>query len=142
MKKKITIIGSNYFPEDTAIGLYTSQLAEYLNLNNIDVTVITGFPYYPAWRIHENYRSKKRFLEENINGIRVLRYKQYVPKKPTFIKRILHLLDFSLGTLFNIFKVKKTDVILCVVPFIGSVFLGKILSKLKGAKLWVHIQDF
>lgn len=142
MKKKITIIGINYFPEDTAIGLYTSQLAEYLNLNNIDVTVITGFPYYPAWRIHENYRSKKRFLEENINGIRVLRYKQYVPKKPTFIKRILHLLDFSLGTLFNIFKVKKTDVILCVVPFIGSVFLGKILSKLKGAKLWVHIQDF
>lgn len=142
MKKKITIIGINYFPEDTAIGLYTSQLAEYLNLNNIDVTVITGFPYYPAWRILENYRSKKRFLEENINGIRVLRYKQYVPKKPTFIKRILHLLDFSLGTLFNIFKVKKTDVILCVVPFIGSVFLGKILSKLKGAKLWVHIQDF
>lgn len=142
MKKKITIIGINYFPEDTAIGLYTSQLAEYLNLSNIDVTVITGFPYYPAWRIHEKYRSKKRFLEENINGIRVLRYKQYVPKKPTFIKRILHLLDFSLGTLFNIFKVKKTDVILCVVPFIGSVFLGKILSKLKGAKLWVHIQDF
>lgn len=142
MKKKITIIGINYFPEDTAIGLYTSQLAEYLNLSNIDVTVITGFPYYPAWRIHEKYRSKKRFLEENINGIRVLRYKQYVPKKPTFIKRIIHLLDFSLGTLFNIFKVKKTDVILCVVPFIGSVFLGKILSKLKGAKLWVHIQDF
>lgn len=142
MKKKITIIGINYFPEDTAIGLYTSQLAEYFNKNNLEVTVVTGFPYYPAWRINKEYLSKKTFFLEYINGIKVLRYKQYVPKKPTFLKRILHLLDFSLGTFFNVLKIKDTDVVLCIVPFIGSVFLGKVLSKIKGAKLWVHIQDF
>lgn len=140
--KKITIIGINYFPEDTAIGLYTSQLADFLNQNGIDVTVITGFPYYPAWRIHKDYKSKKKFIEEDINGIRVLRYKQYVPKKPTFFKRILHLIDFSIGTFFNILKVKHTNVVLCVVPFIGSVFLGKILTKITKSKLWIHIQDF
>lgn len=142
MKKKITIIGINYFPEDTAIGLYTSQLADFLNENNIEVTVITGFPYYPAWRINKEYISKKTFFKEDINGIKVLRYKQYVPKKPSFIKRIIHLVDFSIGTFFNILKVKNTDVVLCIVPFIGSVFLGKILSKLRRAQLWVHIQDF
>lgn len=142
MKKKITIIGINYFPEDTAIGLYTSQLADFFNLNGIDVTVVTGFPYYPAWRIHKDYKSQKKFIEEDINGIRVLRYKQYVPKKPTFFKRILHLIDFSIGTFFNILKVKNSNVVLCVVPFIGSVFLGKILAKKTKSKLWVHIQDF
>ena len=142
MNKKITIIGINFYPEDTAIGLYTSQLAEYFVKNNIEVDVITGFPYYPAWKINSDYKLKKTFYKENINGINVYRYKQFVPKKPTFLKRILHLLDFSFGTLINIFKIKNTDVVLCVVPFIGSVFLGKILSKMKGAKLWVHIQDF
>lgn len=142
MRKKITIIGINYFPEDTAIGLYTTQLAQHLVQNNFDVDVITGFPYYPAWRISEAYKSKSRFYQETINGVNIYRYKQYVPKKPSFLKRIIHLIDFSVGTFFNIFKVKNTDLVLCVVPFIGSVFIGKILAKLRGAKLWVHVQDF
>ncbi|MDC3195826.1 WcaI family glycosyltransferase [Flavobacteriaceae bacterium] len=142
MKKKITIIGINYFPEDTAIGLYTSQLAGFLHKNDIEVTVVTGFPYYPSWRINKEYASKTTFFEDNINGIKVFRYKQYVPKKPTFIKRIFHLVDFSIGSFFNLLKVKKTDVVLCIVPFIGSVLLGKLLSKMRGAKLWIHIQDF
>lgn len=142
MKKKITIIGINYFPEDTAIGLYTSQLAEFLYKNDIEVTVVTGFPYYPSWRINKEYASKTTFFEDNINGIKVFRYKQYVPKKPTFIKRIFHLVDFSIGSFFNLLKVKKTDAVLCIVPFIGSVLLGKLLSKTRGAKLWIHIQDF
>jgi colanic acid biosynthesis glycosyl transferase WcaI len=142
LKKKITIIGINYYPEDTAIGLYTSQLANYFNSQDIEVTILTGFPYYPAWKISADYQSKRKFYNEKINGINIYRYKQYVPENPTFFKRIVHLIDFSLGTFINIFKVKKTDVVLCIVPFIGSILVGKILAKLKGAKLWTHIQDF
>lgn len=142
MKKKITIIGVNYYPEDTAIGLYTSQLTDYLHKNNYEVSVITGFPYYPSWKINKEYQNKKTFLKENINGVHVYRYKQYVPSSPTFFKRIIHLLDFTFGSLINLFKVKNTDVVLCIVPFTSTVFIGKILSKLKKAKLWVHVQDF
>ena len=142
MKNKITIVGINFWPEDTAIGLYTYQLANFYKEQGLEVNVITGFPYYPAWKINSEYKSKKKFYEESINGIKIYRYKQYVPKNPIFIKRILHLLDFTLGSFFNLFKIKKTDVVLCVVPFIGCVFIGKFLAKLKGAKLWVHIQDF
>ncbi|MGY0426301.1 MAG: glycosyltransferase WbuB, partial [Polaribacter sp.] len=142
MKKSITIIGINYYPEDTAIGLYTSQLANYYNKKGIEVNVITGFPYYPAWKINSEYKSKKTFYKETSNGINIYRYKQYVPQNPTFFKRILHLLDFSLGAFFNLLKIKETDVVLCIVPFTATIFLGKILSKLKKAKLWVHIQDF
>ena len=142
MTKIITIIGVNYYPEDTAIGLYTSQLAEFFKNKGFEVNVVTGFPYYPSWEIKAEYKSKKTFFKENINGINILRYKQYVPKKPTFFKRVLHLLDFTFGTFFNILKIKKTDVVLCIVPFTATIFLGNILSKIKGAKLWVHIQDF
>ena len=142
MKKKITIIGINYYPEDTAIGLYTFQLASYFNDNDFDVTVITGFPYYPSWKISSEYESKKTFYKETIDRVIVHRYKQYVPKNPSFLNRMLHLLDFSFGTFINLFKIKEVDVVLCIVPFIGSVFLAKILAKIKNAKLWVHVQDF
>jgi colanic acid biosynthesis glycosyl transferase WcaI len=142
LKKKITIIGINYYPEDTAIGLYTSQLASYFNDHEFDVTVITGFPYYPNWKISSEYESKKTFYKETIDGITVHRYKQYVPKTPSFMNRAVHLLDFSFGTFINLFKIKEVDVVLCIVPFIGSVFLAKILAKIKNAKLWVHVQDF
>lgn len=117
-------------------------MAEYFSKNNIEVNVLSGFPYYPAWEISADYKKKKSFYKETINGVNVYRYKQFVPKSPSFIKRILHLLDFTIGTFINLFKIKKTDVVLCVVPFIGAVFVGKILAKLKGAALWVHIQDF
>ena len=63
MKKKITIIGINYYPEDTAIGLYTSQLAAYYHSQNIEVTILTGFPYYPAWEINSEYKSKSKFYK-------------------------------------------------------------------------------
>ena len=142
MKNKITIVGINFWPEDTAIGLYTYQLANFYKEKGLEVNVITGFPYYPTWRINSEYKPKKTFYEESINGIKIYRYKQYVPKSPIFFKRILHLLDFTFGSFINLLKIKKTDVVLCVVPFIGCVFLGKFLAKLKGAKLWVHIQDF
>jgi len=142
LKKKITIIGVNYFPEDTAIGLYSTQLAEHFNSNDYEVTVITGFPYYPSWKIFKSYKNKSTFLKEKVNGVNIIRYKQYVPQNPTFFNRILHILDFTFGGIVNLFKVKKTDVVLCIVPFTSSVFLGKLLSKFKKAKLWVHIQDF
>lgn len=140
-KFNITIVGVNFYPEDSAIGLYSTQMAEYLaKSHNIDV--ITGFPYYPEWEIREEYKNKKRFLEEKKDTINIYRYKQYVPKNPSFKNRILHLLDFTMGSMRNIFKVKKSDLVICVVPFTTSIFLGLVLAKLRGTKVWVHIQDF
>lgn len=142
MNKSITIISLNYYPEDTAIGLYSTQMAEYLHSKRWNVTVITGFPYYPQWEIANNYKNKKSFIEENNNGIRILRYKQFVPNNPTFIKRILHIVDFTLGSIFNLKKIKHTDIVLSVIPFTSSAWLGEKLAKRLHAKHWIHIQDF
>jgi len=141
MKNNITLIGVNFYPEDSSTGLYSTQMAEYLAKSH-NVEIITGFPYYPEWEIREKYKDKKRFLEEKKDNIKIYRYKQYVPKNPTFKNRILHLLDFTFGSIRNLFKVKKCDLVICVVPFTTSIFLGLILAKLRGAKVWVHIQDF
>ncbi len=141
-KKKIVIIGINYHPEDSAIGLYTTQKAEYLVCKGFDVTVITGFPYYPQWEIREDYKAKSYLIKENINGVKVYRSKQYVPKSPTFTKRIVHLISFTFGNFVNLFKVNRPDIIISIIPFTTSAFLGWLLKTRYKSKLWVHIQDF
>jgi colanic acid biosynthesis glycosyl transferase WcaI len=138
----VTLIGVNFFPEDTAIGLYSTQLAEYLSDAGCAVTVVTGFPYYPQWKIRADYVDHNTWHESQYGAISVLRYKQYVPVKPSFIGRVASLLDFTLGSFINLFKIKKTDIVICVVPFTTSVLLGWLLARFKGAKLWVHVQDF
>jgi colanic acid biosynthesis glycosyl transferase WcaI len=140
--KKITIIGINYYPEDSAIGLYTTEKAEYLVSKGFDVTVITGFPYYPQWEIREDYKSKNYLVNETINGVKVYRSKQYVPKDPTFIKRIIHLTSFTFGNFINLFNVGKPDIVISIIPFTTSSLLGWFLKKRYKAKHWVHIQDF
>lgn len=142
LSKKITIIGINYYPEDSAIGLYTTQKAEDFASKGHQVTVITGFPYYPQWEIQEKYKSKPYFLSETINGVNVLRCRQYVPTNPTFFKRIIHLISFTLGSFINIFRVSKPDLVISIVPFTSSILLGWFLKLRYKSKLWVHVQDF
>ncbi len=48
---RVLIVGINYSPELTGIGPYTAGLAEHLASRGDDVTVITGLPHYPDWRI-------------------------------------------------------------------------------------------
>lgn len=142
MKKNITFIGVNYYPEDSAIGLYSSQWTKHLKDNGHNVSVITAFPYYPQWKIRENYKNKPRFFKEKINDITVFRYKLYVPKTPSYFKRIIHLIDFTIGAFINLFKIKKSDLIICVIPFTSSALLGYILKKRFKSPLWIHVQDF
>lgn len=142
MNKKIVIIGINYSPEDSAIGLYTTEKAEYLVSKGFNVSVITGFPYYPQWEIQKEYKSKKYLFKEIINGVKVYRSKQYVPRNPKFSKRILHILSFSLGNFINLFRLSKPDIIISIIPFTTSSFLGWLLKVRYNSVHWIHIQDF
>ncbi len=141
-KKSITLIGINFYPEDTAIGLYSTQMAEYLKENGFDVSVITGFPYYPQWEIWGKYKDRPDYIEEEYKGRKIYRYKQFTPKNPSFKNRIKHILSFTLGSLKNLKKIKETDLIIAVVPFTSDVWLAHKLAKKTQSKVWVHVQDF
>ncbi len=139
---KIIIISINFHPEDSSTGLYTTQMAEYLKERGHNLSVITGFPYYPQWRIFDAYKDRPQYLEEEYRGIKIYRYKQFVPENPDFKGRVKQIISFTLGSLKNIKKIKDTDVVISVVPFTASVLLGYLIKKRTGAKLWVHVQDF
>jgi colanic acid biosynthesis glycosyl transferase WcaI len=137
----ITIISNHYSPEDSGIGLYSSGMAEFLSKTHT-VKVIAAMPYYPQWEIYSGYKDKPTYYRETINNVEVLRFKQYTPKKPTFLKRIFQMCHFFLGSIVNVFKIKKNDVVIVVMPFTISIVLGILLKFFKGGKLLVHIQDF
>lgn len=137
----ITIISNNYSPEDSGIGLYSTGMAEFLAKNH-SVKVITAMPYYPQWEIYSEYKNKPTFYREIINEVEVLRFKQYTPKNPTFFKRVFQMCHFFLGSVVNVFKIKKNDVVIVVMPFTISIVLGILVRFFKGGKLLVHVQDF
>jgi len=137
----ITIISNNYYPEDSGIGLYSTGMAEYLAKNH-NVKVITAMPYYPQWEISSEYKNKSIYYSEIINNVEIFRFKTYVPKKPTFIKRIFQMCHFFIGSVVNVFKIQKNDVVIVVMPFTLSIILGILIRFLKGGKLLVHVQDF
>jgi len=138
----ITVFTANYYPEDTAIGLYTTQFAKHLVKKGFEVTVVTGFPYYPQWKIKDDYTQLPDFHTEKIDGCTILRYKQYVPKKVNFSGRIRLMLSLLYGTLINYRKIKSSDIVFCIVPFTLSIFPAALLARKTKSKLWVHIQDF
>ncbi|MDP5081885.1 MAG: glycosyltransferase WbuB [Winogradskyella sp.] len=140
--KRITLISSYYYPEDTAIGLYNTQLVDYLQSKGYTVNVITGFPSYPQWKIFDSYKKEKTFFFEELEKAKIYRYKQYVPSKPTFFKRILLIIDFTIGSIINVFKIKHCDIVICVVPQTSTIILSFILKLRTKAKLWCHVQDF
>lgn len=140
--KNITIVTNFYYPEDTAIGLYTTQFSNYLSNKGYSVKIITGFPYYPTWKIFESYNNHPDFYSEKIDAIEVFRYKQFVPEKVTFGGRIKMMFSAVYGTFCNLKKINDTDLIICIVPFTMSILPAMLLAKKKKAKLWVHIQDF
>jgi len=140
--KSITVITPFFFPEETAIGLYTSQFSAFLVDKGFTVKIITGFPNYPKWEIFESYKNLPSFYSENVNGIEIFRFKQYIPTKINFRARVLMMLSLFFGTLLNLRKIKNSDLVICIVPFTISILPALLLSKIKKSKLWIHIQDF
>ena len=120
--KSITIITPNYYPEDTAIGYYTTDFANNLVSRGFEVQIITGFPYYPQWKIEASYQEHPSYYKEAIDNITIYRYKMYLPKKVTFIGRIIMMLSLLKGTFKNIQNIENTDLVICVVPFTLFVF--------------------
>jgi colanic acid biosynthesis glycosyl transferase WcaI len=141
---RILLLGLNYYPELVGIGRYTGELAAYLAKQGVDVCVVTTPPYYPAWKIEKGY-SALRYQREKLFGVEVIRCPLWVPRRPSGLTRILHLLSFAVSSFPIIFFEslrRKPDVVLCVIPTLFSAPLALFSAWVTGAKSWLHIQDF
>ena len=76
---RIVVWGINYAPEKIGIAPCSAALCEYLAKHGVEVSMLTSFPYYPAWR--KRPEDARRLVgTEKMNGVRVLRCWHYVPQ--------------------------------------------------------------
>lgn len=140
---KIIIQSINFHPELTGIGKYTSEMAHWLASNGHTVRVITGYPYYPHWKIDFTYR-KYFWTSESWQSVKVMRCPIWVPEIPNGIKRICHLASFALSSfpimLAQIFW--RPNIILTIEPPLFAAPAALLTSFFSGAKSILHIQDF
>jgi colanic acid biosynthesis glycosyl transferase WcaI len=145
MKKRILVIGINCFPELTGIGKYTGEMISWFAENGHETTIVTGFPYYPNWKIQEPYKGTAYRTEKMYDGkLTIHRCPLYVPADPSGFKRLLHEALFFLSASFVIFKLlfkKKQDIIFAIAPPFHLGILALFYRLFRGGKIVYHVQD-
>lgn len=137
---RVLIIGINYRPELTGIGPYTAGLAEHLASRGDSVTVITGLPHYPDWRIAPG-TLRSLIRDTSIAGVRVIRAAHFVPARQDALRRAAYEATFGLTGLTASLKTERPDAILGIVPSLSGGVLARLLAKRFGAPYGLLFQD-
>jgi putative colanic acid biosynthesis glycosyltransferase WcaI len=126
----------NYPPEPTGVSVYTGALAEDLVDRGSDVSVITGVPHYPQWRVYDGYGKS---CIETRDRLTVTRRRHFVPANPQLINRLVMELTFGLNALRA--RWNKPDVVVLVSPALFSSILIGIKAALGRQRVVVWVQD-
>lgn len=137
---KILVSSINFHPDHSGIALYSTDLPVYFAERGHEVTMVTGFSYYPRWKKRSEDRGKLLQTGE-YKGIRVLRGYLYVPKKVTTFKRVLHELSFTSFAFLNFLRAGRHDCIVVITPPLLLGLVGIAFKYLWRAQLVIHIQD-
>ena len=140
---RVLIYSANFAPEPTGIGKYSGEMASWLVAQGHEVRVVAAPPYYPAWKIDPEYR-RRPYCREQWRGVDVWRSTLWVPKSPSGLTRILHLLSFAISS-FPIMLWQllwQPHLVLTVAPAFVCAPTGLLVARLSRAKACLHIQDF
>ena len=136
-------LGINYWPDETGIAPFTTGRCEYLASHGHRVTVFTGFPYYPAWRIGERYRGRL-FSREERNGVTIFRSWLYVPAQVNAMRRILHEASFIASSLMRAMAQtvgQRPDLLVVTTPPLALSLSAIMLSRLWKIPFVQHVPD-
>jgi colanic acid biosynthesis glycosyl transferase WcaI len=137
---RILILTINYWPERTGIGAVLTRRCEYLASAGHEVTVCTGMPYYPEWRIYPGY-NRKLILREVRNGVTILRSWMWVPSKVSSAKRVVFEASFLASSLLRAIGSSKPDLLLVVSPPLGLGLSAVLLSSWWKIPYMFDVQD-
>ena len=142
--QRILIYSIDYAPDMVGIAKYTAELAQWHRQRGALVTVVTAYPYYPAWRVAPGYRAWA-YRRERVAGVDLWRCPLWVPRRPRGWSRILHLLSFACSSLPLVLWCAvrhRPDLVLvneppllCAPGALAAAWLGRGMA-------WLHVQDF
>ena len=137
---KVLLSSLSFHPEHSGSAPYSTDLAVYLAEKGHDVTVVTGFPFYPGWRKRPEDR-RKLFASERYKGVKILRGYLYVPENPSALKRVLHELSFTAFALLNFLRAGRHERVVITAAPISLQLMSLVFMSLWRAPLVIHIQD-
>jgi colanic acid biosynthesis glycosyl transferase WcaI len=140
---RILIYSANFAPEPTGIGKYSGEMAAWLADRGHDVRVVAAPPYYPEWRTDPRYVWPP-FRREQWRGVDVWRAPLWVPKSPSGLTRIVHLLSFAIMSFPTMMwqAFWRPDLVLTVAPAFVCAPAALLTARLARARTWLHLQDF
>jgi colanic acid biosynthesis glycosyl transferase WcaI len=138
---KLLVITNLYFPDRGGGASVFADLTFGLVERGIDVTVFTTFPYYPEWR-HKSAEDGFRIAQEEMNGVKILRHKIFVPKNPSrLLPRVAYEASFGLTLMRSLFRGPRYDAVMVYCPMLGAVGFAALRTAIRREKLWLNIQD-
>ena len=143
---RILLLATNYAPELTGSGKYTSELGAWFAARGHAVTAIVGPPHYPEWQVPTPY-AERPFTVERIERVDVRRVPMLVPPPDsvTSARRIVMESSFTLAATrwapLALRRDSRPDVMFAVCPPLQVGALGWLLARV-GNFPWVfHVQD-
>lgn len=137
---RVTFLTHYFPPEVGPAQVRLFELAKRLIAAGKAVTVVTGFPNYPTGVIEPGYRGKL-FMEDLVDGIRVLRTWVYATRGRGFLSRLLNYLSFPVFSLLAIRTLGRTDVIYVQSPPLFTGLAALWFSRLKRAPFIFNVSD-
>ncbi|MCY4355104.1 MAG: WcaI family glycosyltransferase [Truepera sp.] len=142
---KLLIFGTNYAPEPTGTGKYTSELAAWLAGRGHAVEVLTAVPHYPAWSVNEAYRGRG-FIREEIDKVQVLRTPLLLPKisAGSLGSRIVLESSFNAAALrwwVPFLARRQHDAVLAICPPLQTALWPWLYQSLHRVPWIFHLQD-
>jgi len=85
-----------------------------------------------------------RAKESQTLGLRIYRCPLWVPRRPSGLKRLLHLASFALSSLPVMLRLAfwRPDVVWVVAPAFFCAPVAWLAARLCGARVWLHVQDY
>jgi colanic acid biosynthesis glycosyl transferase WcaI len=136
----IVVWGINYAPEKIGIAPCNAVLCEFLARKRFDVTMLTAFSYYPAWKKRKE-GAAKIFGTETINGVRVARCWHYVPERLNTAKRVLYELSFVACSFARALCLPKPDLWIVISPPLLLALAIRLVCFFSGGRYLLHLQD-
>jgi glycosyltransferase involved in cell wall biosynthesis len=137
---RVLISGINYRPEVSSVGPYTAGLAEHLADRGDDVTVVTGLPHYPQWRLAPRTH-RALWSSEQLNGVEIRRAAHYVPRTQSAIRRAVHEATFGLTGFLAMLRVTRPDVIVGITPSLSGAVVARLAAERFGVPYGILFQD-
>ena len=139
---RILLITTNYWPEPTGIAVYTTDLAETLQTNRNQVSVLTSLPHYPWWRVPSEFAHLGEGTGTH-NGVSIIRAKHLVPPKMNALLRM----RFETSLWWNLRRASKSmlgndiDMVIACIPTVAAGIVGKRIAKNLGIPFGLIVQD-